>query len=78
MEASKDMHEKGEKPTTKYVFTCSTVMLSFLTSSARALVHVAKNALVPEYVASIGEGMAPANDPMLRIKPRFLRYLFEH
>ena len=34
--------------------------------------NVARKALVPEYVASIGEGIAPANDPMLRISPRFL------
>jgi hypothetical protein len=34
--------------TTKYVLTCSTRMLSFRTSSARALVNVARNALVPE------------------------------
>jgi len=35
-------------------------------------VNVERKALVPEYVASIGEGIAPANEPMLRINPRLL------
>jgi hypothetical protein len=48
-------------------------MFCELTSSARALVNVERKALVPEYVASIGEGTAPAKDPMLRINPRFLQ-----
>ena len=48
-------------------------MLSFLTSSANALVKVAKNAFVPEYVASMGDGMEPAKDPIFKIKPRFLQ-----
>lgn len=30
------------------------------------------NALVPEYVASIGEGTMPLNEPMFSIKPFFL------
>lgn len=32
-----------------------------------------KKAFEPEYVASIGDGTAPANEPMLRINPLFLR-----
>lgn len=59
--------------TTKYVFTCSTVMLSFLTSSARASVNLDKKAFVPEYVASIGEATDPAKDPMFRMSPRLLK-----
>lgn len=58
--------------TTKYVLTCSTVMLSLATSSAKALVNVDRNALVPEYVASIGDGTEPANEPMFRMRPRLL------
>ena len=34
--------------------------------------NAATNALVPEYVASMGDGTEPANDPIFRIKPRFL------
>ena len=47
-------------------------MLYALTSSASALVNVVTNALLLEYVASIGEGICPAKDPRLRIKPDFL------
>lgn len=70
--------EKGITPcsayahTTKYVLTCSTTILWALTSSARALVNVVRNAFVPEYVASIGDGIAPAKEPMFKIRPRFL------
>lgn len=47
-------------------------MLWPLTSSASALVNVDMNAFDAEYVASIGEGVSPANDPTLRIRPRLL------
>lgn len=48
-------------------------MFCALTSSASALVNVARKALVPEYVANMGEGTAPANEPMFKISPRFLQ-----
>jgi hypothetical protein len=35
---------------------------------------VARKAFDPEYVASMGDGTAPANEPTLRINPRLLRY----
>ncbi len=56
----------------KYVLICSTTILCCLTSSPKALENVERNAFVPEYVASIGEGIAPANEPTFRIKPRLL------
>lgn len=34
--------------------------------------NVVRKALEAEYVASIGDGTAPAKDPILRINPRFL------
>lgn len=39
---------------------------------------VAIKAFVPEYVANIGDGMAPANDPMFKINPRFLEIIDWH
>jgi hypothetical protein len=42
------------------------------TSAARASENVCRKALEPEYVASIGEAIAPEKDPRLRIRPRFL------
>lgn len=37
--------------------------------------NVDKKAFVPEYVASMGDGTEPANEPMLRIRPRLLHKL---
>lgn len=46
--------------------------LSF-TSSARDAVNAERKALVPAYVASMGEGMpVPEKEPMFRIRPRRL------
>ena len=42
------------------------------TSSESAVEKVSMNALVPEYVASMGEGMIPLNEPMLSTNPDFL------
>lgn len=47
-------------------------MPCFLTSSARAVEKVSMNALEPEYVASMGDGTIPLNEPMLSINPFFL------
>lgn len=49
------------------------MMLWRFTSSASALVNVERNALVPVYVANMGEGTLPAKEPMLRISPRLLQ-----
>ena len=58
--------------TTKYGLIHWTVTPCFLTSSASAVENVSMNALVPEYVASMGEGTIPLNEPMFNINPFFL------
>ena len=65
--------EHVHEHTMKYVLICSTTILCCLTSSPKAAENVARNAFVPEYVASIGEGTAPENEPTFRIRPRLLR-----
>ena len=64
--------EHVHEHTTKYVLICSTTILCCLTSSPKAAENVARNAFVPEYVASIGEGTAPENEPTFRTRPRLL------
>jgi len=58
--------------TTKYGLIHWTVTPWFLTSSASAVEKVSTNALVPEYVASMGEGTIPLNEPIFNINPFFL------
>jgi len=58
--------------TTKYGLIHWTVIPCFLTSSASAVENVSTNALVPEYVASMGEGIIPLNEPIFNINPFFL------
>jgi hypothetical protein len=58
--------------TTKYVLRHCTSTPRGATSAASASENVWRNAFDPEYVASMGDAIAPEKEPRLRIRPRFL------
>lgn len=75
MNDSSDILHEEQIHTTKYVETHSTSMPVSWSSDCNASDHVCRKAFEPEYVARRGDGVAPAKEDSVKIKPRFLEFI---